>query len=82
MIREMADGSEMVSRFWLGNFDVRIPLVGRLMHKRVNSVESRLREVPDQFGLDLLRHCAEEMNHLARFLPRLYEDVTHSAPSS
>ena len=28
--------------------------------------------MPDKLGLDLLVHCAEEMNHLARFLPALY----------
>jgi DAPG hydrolase PhiG domain len=27
----------------------------------------------DLFGRDLLMHCAQEMNHLAGFLPELYE---------
>ena len=76
MIRETPEGAEMISRFWLGNVRLRIPVIGRLLHKKVNSVKARLREVPDQFGLDLLRHCAEEMNHLSRFLPQLYRDAS------
>ena len=81
MIRGTDGGTEMVSRFWLGNVDLRIPIVGRLLHNRVNSRDSRLREVPDQFGLDLLRHCAEEMNHLARILPDLYREFSVDSTS-
>jgi hypothetical protein len=40
----------------------------------MNRPAARRRAIPDQVGLDLLRHCAEEMNHLARFLPALYAD--------
>ena len=76
MIRETGDGVEMISRFWLGNVDLRIPIIGKLLHRKVNSAKVRRKEAPDQFGLDLLRHCAEEMNHLGRFLPQLYRDVT------
>lgn len=75
LIRETPDGAEMISRFWLGEVQLRIPLLGRLVHRRINSVSARMREVPDQLGIDLLRHCAEEMNHLARFLPALYRAV-------
>jgi hypothetical protein len=28
---------------------------------------------PETSGRDLLVHCAQEMNHLAGFLPELYE---------
>ena len=72
LIRETPDGVEMISRFWLGDVRLRIPLLGRLFHRKINSVSARIGEVPDQLGIDLLRHCAEEMNHLARFLPTLY----------
>ncbi|ROM53419.1 hypothetical protein BK648_07695 [Pseudomonas poae] len=30
---------------------------------------------PDDFGHNMLHHCATEMNHLASFLPRLYTKV-------
>lgn len=72
LIRATPDGVEMLSRFWLGNVRLRIPILGRLLHNRLNSARARLKAVPDQLGADLLRHCAEEMNHLARFLPALY----------
>ena len=81
MIRETPDGVEMNSRFWLGNVDLRIPIIGRLMHNKVNSAKVRRKEAPDQFGVDLLRHCAEEMNHLGRFLPKLFRDVASIASS-
>ncbi len=29
----------------------------------------------DQLTYNLLKHCAEEMNHLSKFLPQLYNDV-------
>jgi hypothetical protein len=74
MIGETDYGVDMISRFWLGNVKLRIPLLGRLLHKKVNSRKSRLEKVPDRFGIDLLRHCSEEMNHLARFLPQLYQE--------
>lgn len=76
LIRETPEGVEMISRFRLGNVRLRIPILGRLLHKRIDSVSARLKEVPDQLGIDLLRHCAEEMNHLARFLPALYRAAT------
>lgn len=76
LIRETSDGVEMISRFWLGDVRLRIPVVGGLLQKRLNSVGARLKAVPDQVGVDLLRHCAEEMNHLARFLPALYRAAT------
>lgn len=76
LIRETSDGVEMISRFWLGDIHSRVPLFGRLMNKRMNTPGKRRKLAPDEFGLGLIRHCAEEMNHLARFLPALYEAVT------
>jgi hypothetical protein len=76
LIRKTSKGVEMISRFWLGDARLRVPLLGRFMHKRINTARARRRSVPDQFGLDLLRHCAEEMNHLARFIPALYQAAT------
>jgi hypothetical protein len=81
LIRETSNGVEMLSRFWLGDARLRVPLLGRLMHKRINTARARRQSVPDQLGLDLLRHCAEEMNHLARFIPALYQAATKASPS-
>jgi hypothetical protein len=41
----------------------------------LNTPFLRRQLVPDSLGLALLRHCSEEMNHLARFLPQLYREA-------
>jgi hypothetical protein len=74
-IRPTPYGSEMRSRFWLGDVCLRLPVIGRILTPLLNRPAVRRRAIPDQVGLDLLRHCAEEMNHLARFLPALYADM-------
>ncbi len=79
LIFEVSNGVEMVSRFWLGDIHLRIPLFGRLIHKKLNSADSRKRSVADHLGLDLLRHCSEEMNHLAAFLPALYQATSKTS---
>jgi DAPG hydrolase PhiG domain len=71
-VRSVEGGAVMDSRFFLGRVEIDLPLVGGLMTRGANRRKARLKAVPDQFGLDLLRHCAEEMNHLARFLPELF----------
>jgi hypothetical protein len=68
-VRPTAAGSEMRSRFWMGGRHVEL--------RRGSSPADRLlrpiadRQLPDP--RDLMVHCAQEMNHLAAFLPRLYE---------
>lgn len=68
-------GCQMRSAFWLGQIRSQVPLVGSLISRLVNRPGVRQRVIPDRFLLDLFEHCAEEMNHLKRFLPRLYADV-------
>jgi hypothetical protein len=43
----------------------------------LNSPLMRRTLVPDGVGRDLLLHCAEEMTHLAEFLPALFQRVVH-----
>jgi len=72
LIRETANGCEMRSRFWLGDIHLR-PLPGRNPLDHLLSLPFlRRRLAPDQLGAHLLAHCAEEMNHLASFLPELF----------
>ncbi|MEY4576058.1 MAG: hypothetical protein RL701_761 [Pseudomonadota bacterium] len=71
-------GSEMRSAFWLGEIENQLPLVGPLITKLVNRPAIRTRVITDRFLLDLFEHCAEEMNHLVKYLPSLYRDV-HAA---
>jgi hypothetical protein len=68
-------GARMQSIFWLGEILPKVPVVGPLVAGLLNRPFIRRRLVPDSLGLALLRHCSEEMNHLAKFLPRLHHDA-------
>lgn len=71
-IRPTKSGSEMRSRFWLAG-----PYItakdGNPMGKLAAFIGRRVRKTPELFARDLLTHCAEEMAHMASFLPQLYE---------
>lgn len=70
-----AKGSQMRSAFWLGEIRHHHALVDQALHGVLNSRLVRRLIVSDRMALDLLQHCGEEMNHLARFLPSLYADM-------
>lgn len=72
LIRRTSNGSEMISRFWLGDIEAQIPVIGPLLTPLLNTRGRRLKLLPDEAGLRLLRHCAMEMNHLAAILPELH----------
>lgn len=78
LVRDTEDGCEMRSRFWAGDIEVTIPLLGPIFSRAVNTRRMRGRLVPDEFGRALLVHCSEEMNHLASFLPELFHKLTKS----
>lgn len=85
-VRATEEGCEMRSRFFVNDLQVLgLPMRsvasrgGRLLATPVGSVlEPLIRRKggveADEFGPAMLRHCAEEMNHLATFLPRLYDE--------
>jgi len=86
-VRPTDDGCEMRSRFLVNDFEVLgLPahsstgaagsilgnpaargVAGKVL-SRVAKQELRV------FGPNMLQHCAQEMNHLASFLPALYEE--------
>ncbi len=68
-VRPAIDGSEMRSRFWLGGRHIRTRSGNRLADKVIRPIAAR--QVPNP--RDLMVHCAQEMNHLAGFLPDLYK---------
>lgn len=72
LMRETSEGCEMRSRFWLGDAHVRGLPVGNPIDRLLATRAMRQRVLPRHIGRDLFVHCAEEMNHLARFLPELY----------
>ena len=71
-VRPTAAGSEMRSRFWMGGRHVAVRRGNRLADRAVRPVAAR--QLPDP--RDLLVHCAQEMNHLAGFLPAIYAEFT------
>lgn len=74
LLEDTADGCVMHSRFHLGQFQSEVPLVGRLVTALVDHPAVRRRLVSDAIGLALVRHCFEEMNHLAGILPDLHRN--------
>jgi len=71
-VRRTAGGSEMRSRFWIGGPYAagRNSALGTVMAQA-----ARLLMRPSETDARaLLVHCAEEMQHLARFLPALYAE--------
>ena len=78
-VRPVPGGSEMRSRFWLAGANIRpygMPgTVGALLGK----VAAKFAPLTDNMAMELLVHCSQEMNHLAEFLPALYE---HFGPSN
>jgi hypothetical protein len=67
-VRPTAEGAEMRSRFWMGGRHVAVRNGLGIADRAVRSVAAR--RLPDP--RDLLVHCAQEMNHLAGFLPELH----------
>lgn len=74
LVEPQIGGSRMRSGFWLGDIRSHLPVVGPAVDVCVNRRWTRSVFMSDTMMLDLLRHCAEEMHHLARFLPALYAE--------
>ncbi|MEM9835244.1 MAG: FAD-binding protein [Bacteroidota bacterium] len=71
-VRMTTQGTEMRSRFWVGGKYVT-PRKENVVSKAAVKVLQMFKSLPKGFGQDLLRHCAEEMSHLANILPELYQ---------
>jgi hypothetical protein len=82
LIEDTGDGCRMHSRFFLGDAASEVPVLGPAITKIVNRGSLRRRLLPDSAGTALLRHCSEEMNHLARILPELYERFGRDAAAA
>lgn len=76
-VRPTAWGSEMRSRFWMGGRHVALRGRTSVANRVLAPVAER--QLPDP--RDLLVHCAQEMNHLAGFLPGLYRTFAAGAQS-
>lgn len=71
-IRECDRRTEMRSRLWLGVPEVLGSGEADLRNKLLGSAMVRRLLVPKNLGRDMVVHCAQEMNHLAGFLPQLF----------
>jgi DAPG hydrolase-like protein len=74
-IRPTDDGSEMRSRFWLGGPHIAVRGGPGVASRMVRPVASRVVDISAATARDLMVHCAQEMNHLAGFLPDLYTEL-------
>ncbi|ORB82532.1 hypothetical protein B1987_00045 [Mycobacterium kansasii] len=72
-IRSTPSGSEMRSRFWMGGPYIEVRKAPGVASKAVRPIAARVLGNPAATARNLLVHCAQEMNHLAGFLPQLYE---------
>lgn len=72
-IRKTADGAEMRSRFFVGGAHIALR-AENFIAKKLWSVVAKIYRLPEQQAVDLLSHCSEEMNHIAKFLPQLYQE--------
>jgi hypothetical protein len=68
-VRPTPDGAEMRSRFWMGGRHVALRVATSLADRALRPIAARQLPGPR----DLFVHCAQEMNHLAGFLPALYD---------
>lgn len=73
LVEDTETGSRMHSRFLLGDINSEIPVLGPVVTRIASSDRFRKARLPDQAGLALLLHCAQEMNHLAGLLPELHD---------
>lgn len=71
-----ATGSQMRSGFWLGYLKSNIFGLGPVLDKALNTSIARKVLLTEELMRDLLIHCGEEMNHLAKFLPELFASQT------
>ena len=79
-VRATTEGSEMRSRFFMGGSHIQLRMGGWLP-QMVSKLLQKVVRLPKEQGHDLLVHCAEEMRHLAAFLPSIYQEF-HSILSS
>ncbi|MBO9532510.1 MAG: hypothetical protein J7513_06010 [Solirubrobacteraceae bacterium] len=79
-VRRTPTGSEMRSRFYLNVPGLRAPDLQAVSCAISRGLVPPSAVVfPTRYGAQLLRHCGEEMNHLAGFLPELYGEFGHQA---
>ncbi|MFJ3233751.1 DAPG hydrolase family protein [Streptomyces sp. NPDC086787] len=72
-VRRVPGGAEMRSRFWVGGRHAALRGRGRTTSRPVPALVGRAAAMTARQAVDLMVHCAQEMAHLASFLPALHE---------
>ncbi|BDM70211.1 hypothetical protein HEK616_36980 [Streptomyces nigrescens] len=76
-VRRVDGGAEMRSRFWMGGCHVA-PRGGASPTGELERVAEGVRNLGDAQARAMVVHCAQEMNHLAVFLPELFDEFPRS----
>lgn len=71
-VRSTPSGAEMRSRFWMGGPHIAVRNAPGMASRAVRPIASRILGSSEATARNLLVHCAQEMNHLAGFLPELH----------
>jgi hypothetical protein len=71
-VRPVLGGAEMRSRFWLAGSNIRPRGMPGPVGSLIGQVAAKFAPLTVNMGMELLVHCAQEMNHLAGILPDLY----------
>ena len=71
-VRRTDDGAEMRSRFWMGGPHVAARSSNPVLKAALPRIAARVAKPTAQSTTELLVHCAQEMGHLAGFLPELH----------
>lgn len=77
-VHRVAGGAQMRSRFWLGGQHAAVR-TGSFADPLLSQVARHARKVTAEAARELLVHCAQEMAHLATFLPKLHTQL-HNLP--
>lgn len=72
-VRSTPTGAEMRSRFWMGGRHIEVRNVPGVASRAVRPIAARVLGNAETSARNLMVHCAQEMNHLAGFLPQLFE---------
>ena len=72
-VRPVPGGSEMRSRFWLAGANIRPRGMPGAAGALLGRVAAKFAPLTANMAMELLVHCAQEMNHLAGILPDLFE---------
>ncbi|MDG2061783.1 MAG: hypothetical protein P8J93_08225 [SAR86 cluster bacterium] len=79
LVAKYTDGSRMQRSFWLGaNLKHSNSFLNFLFNRLLNNKKIKSILLKEVITKNLLSHCAEEMNHLSKFLPSLYRDLHKS----